>query len=120
MCDIVPGQLLVSYPREWNINLHTFKQSEYAESIEEKLERHQLRPRKDFPLSLHLLHINPGEENHVTAELFAWFAGQTQGQQPQIGPNYLLSVSGSTPPPAPAAPSAQASPSARITPPTNP
>jgi hypothetical protein len=99
MCDIIPGQLIVSYPRDWNINLRGFTEAEYLESIDEKLERHELKLRPSFALSLHLLEIEPGEENHVAAELHAWFSRQRQGPRPQIGPNYLLSVNGSTPNP---------------------
>lgn len=97
MCDVSAGQLIVCYPREWNINLRAFEQAKYMESLEEKLEFHGLKLRQRFPLSLHLLQTQAGEENYVTAELYAWFSRHKQGVQPQVGPNYLLSVNGSNP-----------------------
>jgi len=106
MCDIIHGQLIVLHPREWNVDVRGFKQAQYVESMDGKLERHKLKLREKFPLSIHLLETEPGAENYVTAELYDWFLAQKQGQRPRIGPNYLLSVNGS-------APTLPASPSAR-------
>jgi hypothetical protein len=103
MCDIIPGQLIVSYPRNWDINLRGFQHANYVQSIDEKLEQHDLELRKNFPVSLHLLEIEAGAENHVMSELYAWFSGKKPMELPHIGPNYLLSVNGSTPIPKPPA-----------------
>jgi hypothetical protein len=102
MCDIIPSQLIVSHPWDWNVNLREFKQAVYLESIDEKLKKLGLKLREGFSQSLHLLQTEPGEENRVSAELYAWFSKQAPWSQPQIGPNYVLSVNGSTPASTPA------------------
>jgi hypothetical protein len=101
MCDIVPGQLIVSYPRNWDINVRDFQHANYVQSMDEKLKHHDLELRANFPVSLHLLETEPGAENHTAAELYAWFSGKKPMGLPHIGPNYLLSVNGSTPNPKP-------------------
>jgi hypothetical protein len=70
MCDIVPGQLVISFPRSWsNPELRPVCErlgARYMESMEEKLERAGLPMRPDFPYSTHRVEVRHGEENQKT------------------------------------------------------
>jgi Subtilase family len=108
MCDIVPGQLLISFPQSWeNVNPRVACESigaRYIESMQDKLERSELKMRSPFPSSLHRIEVKPGEENHKTAGLYSWFDSLTTARTPKpnspensfvVAPNYVLSISGS-------------------------
>jgi hypothetical protein len=75
----------------------------YIESLETKLSRQGLSLRPQFPRSLHLLEVKPGEENWATALLYDWFGAlpwppqtiRLPDTQLLIGPNYVMTISAS-------------------------
>lgn len=109
MCDIVPGQLVVSFPQSWvNVGLDVQCEklgAQYLESMAQKLERSHLPIQPWFPWSLHLIKVAPGQENHVTAGLYNWAREARIGTfgipgLPNtfvVAPNYVLSTSGAGP-----------------------
>jgi hypothetical protein len=83
MCDIFEGQLILCVRRFDPVGRRLIRQLrdgdidhvDYIESMEDRLERLQLRPREEFDVSLHRVAVPAGQETWKANYLQAYYKG---------------------------------------------